>query len=108
MASHRVSQSRMLRCFIALACVLMIAMSLADAAEEVRRFDTNKDGKIDQWEYFLEGLLVRVELDRNHDGRVDEWTFYEQGKIVKAEFDTDRDGTINQREFYDAQGQVQG
>jgi hypothetical protein len=30
----------------------------------VRRFDNTRDGKIDQWEYYRDGVLLRVEVDR--------------------------------------------
>jgi hypothetical protein len=92
---------------IMLGCVLWVMSSFAGMSEEVRRFDHNNDGKPDQWEHYLDGMLLRVEVDRNRDGRVDEWTFYEDGKPVRAEFDTDGDGRVNQREFYNVQRQVE-
>ena len=88
-------------------CALLLTTPLARAVEEVRRYDSNKDGKTDQWEYYQDGVLHRVEVDRNHDGRADESTLYAQGKPVRAELDTDGDGKANQREFYDAQGQTE-
>jgi hypothetical protein len=54
-----------------LGCLLLVTTSLAGAAEEVRRFDHNKDGKPDQWEYYRDGVLLRVKVDRNRDGCVD-------------------------------------
>jgi hypothetical protein len=77
---------------IVLGCMLLVTTSFAGTGEEVRRFDHNNDGKPDQWEYYRDGVLLRVEVDRNHDGRVDEWTFYENGKLVRTEFDADGDG----------------
>jgi hypothetical protein len=89
-----------------LVCLLLVTISLAGAAEEVRRFDHNNDGKPDQWEHYRDGMLLRVEVDRNRDGRVDEWTFYEDGKPVRAEFDSTGNGQVNQWLFYDTDGQV--
>jgi hypothetical protein len=57
---------------IMLGCVLLVTTAFAGMPEEVRRFDHNKDGKPDQWEYYRDGKLLRVEGDRNRDGRVDE------------------------------------
>jgi hypothetical protein len=90
-----------------LGCVLLAMTVFGGMAEEVRRFDNNRDGKTDHWEYYRDGVLLRVEVDRNQDGCADEATFYEQGKPVRAEFDTDGDGKVNQREFYDVQGGVE-
>jgi antitoxin component YwqK of YwqJK toxin-antitoxin module len=92
---------------IVLGCMLLVTTSFAGTGEEVRRFDHTNDGKRDQWEYYRDGALLRVEVDWNHDRRADEWTFYENGKLVWTEFDTNGDGQVNQREFYNAQGQME-
>ena len=57
--------------------------------------DTNKDGKPDRWEYYEEGVLVRVEADSNFDGKIDETGIVENGKIVKVEKDSDYDGKVD-------------
>ena len=90
-----------------LGCMLLATTVFGGTAEEVRRFDNNRDGKTDHWEYYRDGVLLRVEVDRNQDGRADEATFDEQEKPIRAEFDTDGDGKVNQRQFYDAQGDVE-
>jgi hypothetical protein len=43
------------------------------AVEELRRFDRDRDGKIDQWEYFATGSQepFKVERDTNGDGKAD-------------------------------------
>lgn len=43
--------------------------------DKVKTIDRNNGGKIDTWEYYKEGQLVRLERDINHDGNVD--TVYE-------------------------------
>jgi antitoxin component YwqK of YwqJK toxin-antitoxin module len=89
-----------------LGCLLLVTTSFTGTSEEMRRFDHNQDGKPNQWEYYRNGVLLRVEVDRHHDGRVDEWTFYENGKTVWAEFDTTGNGQVNQWLFYNADDQV--
>jgi hypothetical protein len=74
-AAQKKGSSVMLRCLITIGYVLTAALTLAHAAEGVRHFDNDKDGKADQWEYYRGNTLLRVESDRNRDGRADEWTF---------------------------------
>ena len=85
--------------------LLLVIWSMSTTAE-VRRFDTDGDGMIDQWEYYTGTRLFRLEADRNHDGRVDQWITYRRGQPEKAEFDSNGDGKIEQREFYDEQGEL--
>lgn len=54
--------------------------------------DTNKDGKPDRWERYLNGAVTLIEVDTNFDGTTDEWIRFENGKVVKVEDDTDHDG----------------
>lgn len=57
--------------------------------------DTNKDGKPDRWEKYLNGQPVSIEADGNYDGIVDEKGFFANGKLVKVEKDSDGDGKID-------------
>lgn len=57
--------------------------------------DTNKDGKPDRWERYLNGQPVSIEADGNFDGIVDEKGFFTNGKLVKVEKDSDGDGKID-------------
>jgi len=57
--------------------------------------DTNQDGKPDKWEYYEQGVLVKIEADSNHDGKVDEWGIIESGRITKVEKDSDYDGKVD-------------
>ena len=57
--------------------------------------DTNKDGKPDRWEKYLNGQPVSIEADGNFDGIVDEKGFFTNGKLVKVEKDSDGDGKID-------------
>jgi hypothetical protein len=91
---------------LATATLWLLTAVVVHSAEEVRRFDKNRDGKYDQWEYYQDGVLLRVEVDRNRDGGADETTFYEAGRAVWAGFDTTSQGRVNQWLFYNAEGQV--
>lgn len=57
--------------------------------------DTNQDGTPDKWEYYEEGVLVKIEADSNFDGKVDEWGVIESGRIVRVEKDSDYDGKVD-------------
>ena len=64
-----------------------------------------RDRHIDRHEYYVDGALVRVELDSNGDGRVDRWDHYEQGVLRDVQFDTSLSASrANRRLLYDAQG----
>ena len=78
-----------------------------EEAHMQRTFDTNGDGRTDQWEYYDADVLTRVEKDRDYDRRVDLWVTYQDGKVVKVEFDTNGSGIADQREFYGADGALQ-
>lgn len=64
------------------------------AAGEVTRVEvsTNRDGLVDRWEHYENGLLVRVEADTDHDGRIDEWSTYVDGILSTTAADKDGDG----------------
>jgi hypothetical protein len=91
----------LLRIFM-LGCVLVATTVLGSKAEEVRRFDKNRHGKHDQWEYYQSSVLLRVEVDRTQDGRIDETTFYEEGRAVRAECDTDSDVQVDRVVLYES------
>ena len=64
---------------IMLGCMLLVTASFAGTGEQVRRFEHNKDGKPDQWEYFTPGSQepYNVERDTSGDGQID--AAWEQG-----------------------------
>jgi hypothetical protein len=59
-------------------------------------FDTNGDGKVDQWLFYdAKGHLIRAEYDQNGDGRPEQWEHFAAGgqEPFKVERDTNGDGT---------------
>ena len=90
--------------------------------------DTNRDGRIDLWNFYEKGVLARqsrdedgdgkvdliltfdgedvvlVELDRNTDGAFDLWQIYRKGKIFLETLDIDYDHLVDRWTFFDPQG----
>lgn len=66
---------------------------------------TTRDRRIDRHQYFVNNVLVRVELDTNGDGKTDRWERYEGGTLREAQFDTTFAGAgPDRRLVYDTQG----
>jgi len=59
---------------------------------QFQQFDTNFDGKYDDFYYFENGKLVRQEIDSNFDGKVDIIIYIQDNYIYKIEQDKDFDG----------------
>ena len=59
------------------------------------------DMKLDRWETYEQGVLVRAEDDTNADGRVDKWETYAEGAVKTAATDEDGDGQPDRRLTYD-------
>jgi len=51
-----------------------------------------RNGKIDRWERYLKGALVRVDLDTNGNGKPDRWLTYEAGILMDTFLDANEDG----------------
>jgi antitoxin component YwqK of YwqJK toxin-antitoxin module len=63
--------------------------------------DTNRNGRIDSWQYYQQGVLHRTHQDRNHDGEVDAKSAYDGGRQVRQEMDNDGDGHFEIRTAFD-------
>jgi hypothetical protein len=57
--------------------------------------DTNYDGAADVWKYYLDGKLSRVKRDRNHDGKPDVWEIYTNGHLTRMGLDDTFDGHVD-------------
>jgi antitoxin component YwqK of YwqJK toxin-antitoxin module len=68
--------------------------------EHVEISSTADEKKIDRWEFYAAGVLVRVEEDTNGDGRADKWETYESGAVKTAAMDQDGDGRPDRRLTY--------
>lgn len=53
---------------------------------------TKRNGKIDRWEQYVKGQLVRVHLDSDGNGKADRWMTYEDGILMDTFIDADEDG----------------
>src|SRR5882757_7352939 len=80
----------------AVACVVLVAMSLWSRAGSVRTEDQNGDGRPDVWRtYDRRGQLSEVAFDTNFDGRSDVREYYEGRGLVRRESDRDFNGRVD-------------
>jgi hypothetical protein len=70
--------------------------------QRVEVSSTADERKIDRWEYYEGGAVVRTEEDTNGDGRPDKWETYEAGALKTAAFDENGDGRPDRRLTYQA------
>lgn len=67
--------------------------------------DFNYDGKMDDFLFYSDGVLMRQEVDSNYDGRIDLWVYVEDGIYVGGyERDTDHDGRPDVVKDYGSDG----
>mgnify|MGYP006306855437 FL=1 len=73
------------------------AVFVDDDMQPVRQaLDFNKDGLMDDFYFYRNGVLVRQQVDSNYDGAVDLWVYIEDGiYIVRYDQDTDFDGVVD-------------
>jgi antitoxin component YwqK of YwqJK toxin-antitoxin module len=77
------------------------AVILYDPDGKVRRaeIDTDLDQIIDRWEYFENGVLVRVGFTRSRRSEPDYWEVVApDGSIIRREYDDDGDGKVDRTE----------
>ncbi|MEC8957404.1 MAG: hypothetical protein VX495_03310, partial [Nitrospinota bacterium] len=61
-------------------------------------FDTNGNGKPDQWQFYYDDqqTLKKAEYDTNGDGKADRWEFFDStGKLGKIQLDRNFDGKVD-------------
>ena len=56
--------------------------------------DTNKDGRLDQWSYFLNGQEVYRDVDQNYDGKTDQYRWLGEAGS-RWGLDNNQDGVID-------------
>ena len=69
-------------------------------------FSRKQDGKPDAWAFSgADGTLSRVEISATNDEkRIDRWEFYEGGSLIRAEEDTNGNGKVDRWETYGGNG----
>jgi len=75
-----------------------------DGAGRILRqfFDTNKDGSLDQWSYFKDGVEVYRDIDSNYDKRTDQYRWLGTAG-TRWGLDRDQDGEIDQWKMISAE-----
>jgi hypothetical protein len=68
--------------------------------QRVEISSTSDEKKIDRWEYYEGGVLVRAEEDANGDGKPDKWETFEAGSVKTASMDENGDGKPDRRLTY--------
>jgi len=63
--------------------------------------DLDFDGKLDECNYYEEGVLVRKEVDLSFDGTPDLFKYYEKGKLVRKEKASKFNGKVDSWEYFD-------
>jgi hypothetical protein len=70
-----------------------VLVNTARGLPEHEEFDYNRDGTMDDFLYYQDGLAAREEIDSDYDGKIDIWVYLAEGKyIVRWERDLDGDG----------------
>lgn len=82
---------------ILIVIVSLFLIALLGCGEKVKARDSDGDGKMDRWSFFVKGMLQRSERDTNFDGVVDIIQFVNPDTYtpLKMEFDTNYDGEMD-------------
>ena len=79
----------------------------AEARGDVRKRDTNGDGKIDQIAHLDgRGGIIKLEIDSNADGLMDRFQFYEKEKVIRMERDSDHNGKTDSWDYFENEKRV--
>ncbi|MEO7093678.1 MAG: hypothetical protein ABI175_10535 [Polyangiales bacterium] len=74
---------------------------------ESEEADRNYDGKSDIWITYEKGQIAKQSFDTMYKGNPDEFHFYRDGKLKRIERDRNGDGKMDIWEFYLATGQLE-
>jgi hypothetical protein len=69
-----------------------------DASGQMSRqeSDYDRDGRIDEVNTYVNGVIVRKDREMNLDGKFDTWVVYKDGVAVKQDRDADGDGKVDE------------
>ena len=77
------------------------AFQAADGSlARIEASSTSDPARIDRWEHYQSGELVRADEDTSGDGVADKWETYQDGAVKTASFDEDGDGRPDRRLTY--------
>lgn len=77
--------------------------SVLDHAEEAN----GGDERLTRWEFYVNGVVTRVEEDTTLDGKVDKWEIFEGGLLRRLELDLEGVGRPTRRLIYGPNGEVE-
>lgn len=94
--------SSRLRILLWLVCVHVVCHAHAGLASEVSDRRSRPTSPRALPRYFFRGAVAeRVEYDSDHDGKMDRWEHYDNGGLVRVEEDRDGDSRVDWREEHD-------
>ncbi len=64
--------------------------------ERRRESDFDRDGRPDEVQTLVNGVVTAKERETNFDSKLDTWETYEGGRLAKAERDSDADGIVDE------------
>jgi len=64
--------------------------------ERRRESDYDRDGRADEIVNLREGVVFLKERETNFDDKIDTWDYYEGGRLIRRERDSDGDGLVDQ------------
>ena len=64
--------------------------------ERRRESDFDRDGRPDEVQVLVNGVVVSKERETNFDSKLDTWETYVGGRLAKAERDSDADGIVDE------------
>src|SRR6266550_3009009 len=70
-------------------------------------YDRNKNGRVDTVAFMDGARFVRIEIDSDEDGLVDRWEYYVGGVLRAVAFDTTGSGRPDRRLVYGANGTLE-
>lgn len=86
---------------IATVAIICVIIPGAVYAERCIKKDRNHDGHIDQIAHVdVAGKLLKLELDDDHDQIMDQFQYYDQGILTRLEKDADANGEIDSRDDF--------